>query len=974
MAAAERGSGCVGRAFELRRANEMLDTVAGGSAGALALSGEPGIGKTRLLGELAALAESRGLLVLSGRAAEFERDLPFGVFVDALDEHLRALDPHKVQRLGTELRAELAQLFPALSGTGNPVPMLQDERYRTHRAVRELLERLSAARPLVLVLDDLHWADDASIELLSALLRRPPNAAVLLAVSLRPHGADARVVSVVEHASREGLLEHLELSPLTLGEAEQLLSAALRPSLKATLYAQAGGNPFYLEELARSLGRAARIAAPTAHSGEAASEDAEVPPAVAVALAQELGLLNAATRSLLEGAAVAGDPFELELAAAAAELPEAAALSALDEMLDFDLVRPTKVPRRFRFRHPLLRRAVYEATPGGWRLGAHERTAKALAARGARADARAHHVEQSARIGDVDAIALLSQAGAAAAQRAPASAARWFAAALRLLPDEGVRPEQRIELLVSLATSLAATGRLNDSRSTLLQVFELLPAEAAALRVKLIGACAAIEHLLGRHSDARERLQTALAELSDRSSPEAVALMIEVAVNGFYNTDYGQMRSWGKHALAGARLLGERPLIAAATAIVALASAYAGDVAVAQSHADEAARLVDALSDSELATRLDAPSYLAWAEQDLERYEDSIAHSERGIATARASGQGQLMPQMIQAHASSTMMLGRLGEATDSEERAVEAARLTGNPQSLIWALMNYARTTVNRDAQAALCAAEESVELSRGLEHNTIGAIAEAMLAMVLGELGEPARCADGLLDAAGGTELVSIPVIWRPFFFEALTRAEVARGRLGAADQAASHAQAIADRLGLHLATSRAQRARAAILLAEDKPVDAAERALAAAAAAATVGARVEEARARALAGRALLSAGDRDQAVAELQAAAAQFESCGAIRLRDEVEQELRRLGRRFRRRKENGAAGVGALSARELEIAELVTARKTNREIAAELFLSEKTVESHLHNIFGKLGVSSRRAVAHTLEQPPQPATG
>jgi DNA-binding CsgD family transcriptional regulator len=335
------------------------------------------------------------------------------------------------------------------------------------------------------------------------------------------------------------------------------------------------------------------------------------------------------------------------------------------------------------------------------------------------------------------------------------------------------------------------------------------------------------------------------------------------------------------------------------------------------------------------------------------------------MAVARAKGQ-EITPEMIHVHAMSTLRLGRLTAALDSEERAVEAARLRRNPHSLIWALTNYARTMIGRDARSALLAAEESAELARDLESNTIVAAARATHAMVLGELGEPARCAEGLLDAAGGLAMPLIPPILRPVLCDALTRAELARGRSRDADQAAWHAQAIADALGLHLASSWAQRARAAVLLAEHQPIDAAELALAAAAGAAAVGARIEEAGSRKLAARALLSAGERPRAVEQLQAAATAFESCGANRLRDEAERELRRLGRRFHRRSGSPGAGVSALSARELEIAALVTARKTNREIAAELYLSEKTVETHLRNIFGKLGVSSRRAVAHTLE--------
>jgi DNA-binding CsgD family transcriptional regulator len=692
----------------------------------------------------------------------------------------------------------------------------------------------------------------------------------------------------------------------------------------------------------------------------------EVPPAVAVVLAQELDLLGAATRRLLEGAAVAGDPFDPELAGAAAELPQRATLCALDELLECDLVRPTELPRRFRFRHPLVRRAVYETAPGGWRLGAHERAARALAARGAQASARAYHVEQSARVGDLDAIALLAEAGLAAAQRAPASAARWFAAALRLLPDEGAGPEQRIELLVALAGSLAAIGRLADSRATLLQVLELLAPGAAALRVKVIGACATIEHRLGRHSDAHDRLQSALAELRDRTSPEAVALMIPLAVHGFYKGDYEQMRDWGEQALVAAGALGDRPLVATAMAIIALACTFAGDIPAGQVHTDQAATLFDALTERELATRPGAFSSLVWAECALDRYEDAIAHSERGIATARTSGQGQYMRAMVQARAVGARLLGRLPESVDDQLRAVEAARLTGDSLALIWALMGYAAAMIDRDARTALCAAEEGVELLHDLEDNAIFAVVRATLATVWGELGEPARCADGLLEAGGGSSLGLIPAIWRAFYCDVLTRAELARGRMPEADQAARHAHAIAGGLGLHLPTSWAQRACAAVLLAQDKPLDAAELALDSAAGAAAVGARIEAARSRTLAGRALLSAGERERAVAELQAAATEFESCDAIRLRDEVERDLRRLGRRFQRRSEHGDAGVGALSARELEIAELVTARKTNREIAAELFLSEKTIETHLRNTFGKLGVSSRRAVAHALE--------
>ena len=204
--------------------------------------------------------------------------------------------------------------------------------------------------------------------------------------------------------------------------------------------------------------------------------------------------------------------------AAAAAVPEPAAFAALDELLRCDLVRPTDVPRRFRFRHPLVRRAVYDASPGGWRLGAHERCAQALAARGASVTARVHHVERSARQGDEAAVAVLREAGTAAAQRTPATAARWFAAALRVL-GEGEPRAERVELLTALAGAQAATGQFADARAALLEALQLLPEDETATRLQLTAACAGMEQLLGRHEEAHARLVGALEGLDDPASP-----------------------------------------------------------------------------------------------------------------------------------------------------------------------------------------------------------------------------------------------------------------------------------------------------------------------------------------------------------------------------------------------------------------------------------------------------------------------
>ena len=175
----------VGRVEELGSLERALDELDRGRPGTIEVAGEAGIGKTRLLKELVALAEARGHLVLVGAASEFEHQLPFSVFVDALDEFLAGLESDRLAIVDEEVRAELAHIFPSLSGLAGDLDLApQHERYRAHRAVRELLEQLAAPAPLVLVLDDVHWADSASVELLSALLRRPPTTDVLIALGV----------------------------------------------------------------------------------------------------------------------------------------------------------------------------------------------------------------------------------------------------------------------------------------------------------------------------------------------------------------------------------------------------------------------------------------------------------------------------------------------------------------------------------------------------------------------------------------------------------------------------------------------------------------------------------------------------------------------------------------------------------------------------------------------------------------------
>jgi DNA-binding CsgD family transcriptional regulator/Cdc6-like AAA superfamily ATPase len=957
----------IGRAEEVLVIDRMLSELGRGGSAAIEVAGEPGIGKTRLLAELATRADALEYLVLSGSASELEADLPFWVFVDALDEYIASLEPHRLDAIENDVVSELATIFPALTPRASaPAAVIPQTRYRTYRAVQELLERLTATKPLVLILDDIHWADAASIELLGTLLRRPPDAAVLITLAVRPRHAPDRLSNALEGAHRLGTLRRLPLGPLTREQAQDLLGDTVEAAVTGELYSESGGNPFYLEQLARSLGRVAGADSATAHP---TLVGLDVPAAVATALAEEFTLLSAEARLVLQGAAVAGDPFRPELAAAAANTSQASVLDAVDALLRLDLIHQTDVPRRFRFRHPLVRRAVEQSTPAGWRLGAHERCAAALEGQGASAAERAHHVALAGRQGDMAAVAILREAGEATAKRAPASAAVWFDHALRLLP-ETAPGEVRVELLLARARALAATGQFAQSHAALFESFDLVPPQAVALRVRLTTACAGVEHLLGHHEQAHARLVRAMESLADQVSPAAAELMIALAMDGFALMDYGRMCEWADRAVTTAHGLGDQPLAAAATAVHAFASAADGAIAVAEARRREAAAMVADLSDSQLALHLDTAVHLAGAELYLDCYPEAEAHANRAIAVGLATGQSELVPLAYSILGQVNLLRGQLAEAAELLDNAVDGARLSGNVQALAGDLLNRSLTAVAAgDIDLALSTAQEAVELTEGLDQSMVNAAGVAMATALL-EAGDPGRAVEVFLRSSGGEELLLIPGVWRARSLELLTRCWLTLGRQTEAARAAALAETVAARLTLRVARSMADRALAAVALAAGTPHTAAQHALASAATADEVGTPVDAALSRTLAGRALAQAGEPERALAQLSQAADQFHACGAVRYRAAAEFELRRLGQRIHRRTKPGdlhRSGVQSLTSRELEIARLVVDRRTNLEIAEALFLSPKTVETHLRHLFHKLDVSSRAEVARVVER-------
>ncbi|OHV56806.1 LuxR family transcriptional regulator [Pseudofrankia sp. BMG5.36] len=998
-----------------------IDAVLGGLTAARAsrrsafvrVVGEPGIGKSRLLAEATRRADRRGFLVVEGAAAEFDDDLAFAVFVDALDDYLAGLDDRALQRLAPAVLAHLGTVFPALEHRADgPVLTLPAERYRIHRAVRALLSLLAEPAPLVLVLDDVHWSDTASGELLTYLLAHPPTGSVLIAVGYRPAHLPDRLRAAFDRGHLSGHVETIELGPLRRADAELLAGAAVRRGTFEHLYTESGGNPFYLLELARAAdrdgtassgGTAVRggiVSGGTVVSGGAVvsggTSAGAVPAAVIAAIGQEIATLPDAARTLVHGAAVAGEPFDIQLAALAAGMADSDALSLVDQLASVGLVTQTDVPRRFAFRHPLVRRAVYESAGPGWRIEAHRRLADALRARGAAAVELAHHVQACAQPGDLEAVAALTAAGHAVASQAPLVAARRFDAALRLLPVGPADTRTRLDLLVALATSLGAAGQFQDSHRALELALAHLPAGEVGMAARLQAFCAAVETVLGLHDQARRRLRLALDALADRRSAEAATLMIELAADAHWSLDWPAERRWAAEAAAVARHVGDQAIEASALTLVAFSEFGMGTAELADDTLRTAATLADTMSDAEVAGRLDITFHLAGAGLNLEQFEQAVRHADRGVALARATGQGQYMVQTIIMKCGALRLLGRLSEAAQSAEEAVDSARLGGHDNLIAFALQ--ARTwvaTARGDLDLALASGQESRAITRRNPHTMLAAVDAWILGEAELEAGRPARCVAVVLDAAGGPDAERLPWANRCRAWHLLARADTERGRLSAAQEWIARLDAALPGVApFSLPRAETESARAHLLLAQGKYQAAASAALVSAAAADRISARLYAARARLLAGRALAAAGrktagdgtpggtnvrgtaDGEGTVDLLERARTELELYGALRYRDEAARELRRLGVRTgsgatpQRGASQGASGQGthddALSPRERTIAALAAAGRTNSQIATELFLSTRTVERHLTHIFSKLDVSSRAQLGAVLQ--------
>jgi class 3 adenylate cyclase len=546
----------VGRREELSQLEDALLTANRGDGRFVLVAGEAGIGKTRLADELARRARKLGGTVLWGSCSEAELALPYLPFVEAIGNHLDEHDPGDVRAALGPTAAELAQLFPQL-GNGASSPPSADPSHaklRMFESVVTLLEHWARERALLLVLDDVHWADSSTRHLLDYVARRLVNSRVMVLATYRSDELDRThpLTRMVQVWQRTGLAEMVTVKAIAPDEVTQMIAAIfdaeeVSAELAAVVYERSEGNPFVLEEMLREALDRQEIVRTESGLVPGTLEALRMPETVREALLLRVGRLDPVHVDVLRAAAVLGRSFDYRLLVDVADADEAAVLAALEtavaqQLLDED----AEAGGRYSWRHALTQEAIASDTVLPKRQRTHSRAADALQAAGGSAMAVARHLLAAGRGGEAVG-ACLEAADEAARATAFKEAAELLEHVLPHVTDARERP-----LLLSRIGRLrwyngepaAAAQLLADAVA---QLDDLgLEVEAAHARIHL-GRC---HWELEQPDAAMEQLKHA-REALERHGPSAELALAYLRIAGLYafQLDYDRCRVEAERAV-----------------------------------------------------------------------------------------------------------------------------------------------------------------------------------------------------------------------------------------------------------------------------------------------------------------------------------------------------------------------------------------------------------------------------------------
>jgi DNA-binding CsgD family transcriptional regulator len=884
----------------------LLKAAEAGRPGILLVEGEPGTGKSLLLEEAVRAAVARGLTPATGRARELNRLTP----------------------------AE-----PLLSALGEPPPAQES---LLVESMRSSLEKRAGAGPVLVSLDDLHWADPATLGALQVLCWHLDCHPVAWLLSRRTTGHGDAAARMFDLMERDGA-KRCPLGPLrdeTLTEITiDILGAMPDPSLVA-LAAGAGGNPYLLTELLAGLRDegAVRIS-----GGRARLSSARLPERVRTGIGRRLDGLSPRTRHLLTVSAVLGRSFSPEDVAEILGTTPAAIVPGLDEALASGVLDATS--DALRFRHELIRRVIVGAVPAPVRQALHRQIGEVLIGREGATASAASHLVQGVRAGDVRALARLDQVIEAVLPRSPQSAAELAVHALELTgPAEPDRPSRTL----TAVRALTATGRLDDAAQLARAAFARpMPALPCA---RLHCLLSEILQLRGRTDEAAEEASAALAEpcLSGGLRDDAeLALLNARAGTGEEVRERAAaiIYSTGGHGDA---------LISGAFLALALAEWEAGALTAGLALAQEAVRrarytdaggaharlvlamlLTDVQRTSAARTVLESagdasPGHLAWAAAPAilsarahlaaGRFRDAAADAEAGLAATGGLGPQLLMSSGLSVLAAATLRTGDVNAA----QRYVHG--VDRRPAGSAALALVTAQVTEAREGAASLA--------------GTFDALCEEVLRHRWTLIADPAaaawlvRTAHALGDRPSGESVVA--AVERlagdnPAFPAARAAAAHARGLLDGSP--GSLEQAVAGDTDPWARASATEDLAVLVTPADESDTPSLRR------------------------------------AVAAFDAALSAYEAMGATRDAARVRRRLRRLGvrRRHWSHTDRPVSGWASLTDTERAVSELVAQGLTNRQVADQLFMSAHTVAFHLRHVFRKLDIGSRVELARLALQ-------
>ena len=932
--------GVVGRGAELALAETAIRRLSDERASVLVIEGEAGIGKTRLVHGIVECARSRQMGVYSGQAHQFERTRPFGVIAAALGLSRRSPDPRR------------AAIDTLLHGRGPGLPAGADIQYQVVEEVVDLVDRLCADGPALLVAEDLHWADSASLLTILTVVRQLPLTPLLVVVTVRSSPRPAQVERLLGDLGAAGA-SSVKLGPLTSGDVAELarreIGASPGPALEALL-TKAGGNPLWVVAMLRSLAADGMLSREGDYVEVTTSQ---LPVSLSDMVVRRLADLPKETLELLQVTAVLGDAVSLRDVAAVARRPPVDVAMQLGYAFDAQLL--DEANERVVFRHQLVHDAIYQHMPPSARRLLHREAAVVLMAAGADRLEVADQLLLGAERGDEQAVGWLRDAARAASAQAPLVAVELLRRAAALLPPGHVEEEL---VAFEVIQALLRAGQVSEA-SAAAEAMLARPHQAeldTSLRVVLLGALA----LQDRAEEVVALAQASLADPSRIGSSDRVLMLAQQSWALTYSGDPRSGELSARQGLDIAEQAGDAAMTVWALTALLVTVGRQGRFDEALTHARRAAALAADTPDIR-SLPLQPKFFLGLALFDCDLVDEARAAYREALSDE--FGTGWWLSETLMADAQASFVAGEWDDAIPGLVAGGLAAKEKGNEllisQSLAYRAVIATAAGDHRTANE-LCAGIAASLSEDPLSYNA-GILAYAV----------------ATLKAAQGDRQGAYAVLLRCWRYDTgrdcrfyyrwlgpdLVRMALALGHRDVAAEVAGAATAAAA-LAPGVPTLRSLALRCNGLVAADV-----EPLLEAVVLSRKTQLLVEHAGACEDAAALLAQSGRRDESAALLHEALERYELAGAHAWASRVRAQLRGLGVRpaARGSRNRPAAGWESLTTTERAVSILVAEGLTNGAVARRLYISPHTVNSHLRHVFAKLGVSNRVALATVVNR-------